>query len=49
MSDWKRAIKTPIYKKDDKKDPENYDPISLTSMLNHEIKHKIPFTRMSQR
>ena len=32
-SDWKRANKTLIYKKDDKKDPENYCLVSLTSIL----------------
>ena len=32
-SDWKRANKTLIYKKDDTKDPENYCPVSLTSIL----------------
>ena len=32
-SDWERANITPIYKKDDKKDPENYCPVSLTSIL----------------
>ena len=32
-SDWKRANITPIYKKDDKKDPENYCLVSLVSIL----------------
>ena len=32
-SDWKRAKITPIYKKNDKKDPENYCLLSLTSIL----------------
>ena len=32
-SDWKRANITPIYKKDDKKDPENYCLVSLISIL----------------
>ena len=32
-SDWKRPNITPIYKKNDKKDPENYCPVSLTTIL----------------
>ena len=32
-SDWKRANIAPIYRKDDKKDPENYRPVSLTNFL----------------
>ena len=32
-SDWKKANKTLIYKKDDTKDPENYCLVSLTSIL----------------
>ena len=32
-SDWKRPNITPIYKKNDKKDPENYFLVSLTTIL----------------
>ena len=32
-SDWENTKITPIYKKDDKRDPENYCPVSLTSIL----------------
>ena len=32
-SDWKSPNITPIYKKDDKSDPENYHPVSSTSVL----------------
>jgi len=31
--DWRFAIVTPIYKKGQKKDPGNYRPVSLTSVL----------------
>ena len=32
-SDWKTANLTPIYKKDGRKDPQNYHPVSLASIL----------------
>ncbi|KAF2357471.1 Reverse transcriptase domain [Trinorchestia longiramus] len=35
--DWKRANVTPIFKKRNKKIPDNYRPISLTSVINKTI------------
>ena len=32
-SDWTKANVTPIFKKDEKSDPSNYRPISLTCIL----------------
>ena len=30
--DWKKALACPIFKKGDRKDPSNYQPVSLTSV-----------------
>ena len=41
QSDWKKANVSPVFKKDNKNDPANYRPISLTCILCKVIEHKI--------
>jgi len=33
--DWRKALVTPVFKKGDKSNPENYQPVSLTCMLQN--------------
>ena len=40
-SDWKKAVVSPVFKKGDKSNPENYRPISLTSICCKISEHVI--------
>ena len=40
-SDWKKALVTPVFKKGDKSKPENYRPVSLTSICCKITEHII--------
>ena len=40
-SQWKHAFVTPVHKKGDKMDPQNYRPISLTSVICKTMEHVI--------
>ena len=37
--DWKSALVTPIYKKGNRCDPQNYRPVSLTSVICKTMEH----------
>ena len=38
---WKHAYVTPIYEMGDRRDPKNYHPISLTSIICKTMEHVI--------
>ena len=40
-SQWKHAFVTPVHKKGDRMDPQNYRPISLTSVICKTMEHVI--------
>ena len=40
-SDWKRALVSPVFKKGDRSKPENYRPISLTSICCKIVEHVV--------
>ena len=44
--DWKRANITPLFKKGDKTNPENYRPVSLTSIVCKLLEHIVHSTIM---
>ena len=45
--DWKKALVTPIFKKNDQINPMNYHPVSLTSICSKLLKHLIHSNVMS--
>ena len=38
-TEWKSAYVTPVFKKDKRYDPSNYQPVSLTSILCKTFEH----------